>query len=449
MDISTKKVDVNILKLTANIKESDYVSAVENALLDYRKKMTLPGFRAGKVPMSLVKKKYELAIRVEEINKLLSNSIQKYILDEKMSILGNPLPIENKIDFLNEIDYQFEFEIGLQPKINLSSAEKLKSDYWVIKPEKKEIDDHIFSLQKRYGSVQSFDKIEQGDMLSVVLQELESDNKPKADGVVSETSMLVDKIEDKKIRNKFFKLKKSDTIVVDLHKTFVNEADLLSMLKISKDKLNEINSDFSCTIKDVTRLTPAKINLELFKKVYPDKVIKNSKEFNTAVKTELSDRYLIESDRKFFNDSSQIFLDKIKIDFPEKFLKKWLKTNIKKEFTEEEFEREYQNYLKYLSWQLIENTICTENNIKVTDDKLKDFAKKNVLQQMKNYGAVNLGDKEIDGIVSNILKNEKEAEKMMNEVILIELVAYFKSKMKVNKKSTTLNEFIKLANKQA
>ena len=144
-----------------------------------------------------------------------------------------------------------------------------------------------------------------------------------------------------------------------------------------------------------------------------------------------------------------MFLDKIKIDFPEKFLKKWLKTNIKKEFTEKDFETEYQNYLKYLSWQLIENTICTENDIKVTDDKLKDFTKKNVLQQMKNYGAVNIGDKEIDGIVSNILKNEKEAEKMMNEVVLIELVAYFKSKMKVNKKSITLNEFIKLANKQA
>ncbi|MAQ69484.1 MAG: hypothetical protein CMD23_00110 [Flavobacteriales bacterium] len=448
MDIIKKKIDVNTLKLTANVKEGDYVSVVENALLDYRKKMTLPGFRAGKVPMSLVKKKYELAIRVEEINKLLSSSIQTYISDQKMSILGNPLPIETKIDFLNETDYQFEFEIGLQPKIDLSSAEKLKSDYWLIKPEKKEIEEYTLSLQKRYGSVQSFDKIDQGDMLSVVLKELESDNNPKVDGVVSETSILVDKIEDKKIRNQFFKLKKSETIILDLHKTFVNEADVLSMLKISKEKFNQINSSFSCTIKDITRLIPAKINSELFKKVYPDQVIKNLKEFQAAIKTELIDRYVIESDRKFFNDSSQIFLDKIKIDFPEKFLKKWLKTNIKKQFTEEEFEKEYQNYLKYLSWQLIENTICIENNIKVTDDKLKDFAKKNVLQQMKNYGSVNLGDKEIDGIVTNILKNEKEAEKMMNEVILIELVAYFKSKMKVSKKSTTLNEFIKLANQQ-
>ena len=159
-------------------------------------------------------------------------------------------------------------------------------------------------------------------------------------------------------------------------------------------------------------------------------------------------QYIVESDRKLFNDASNLFMKKIKINFPDDFLKKWLKTNIKKEFTEAEFETEYLNYLKYLSWQLIENTICLENNIKITNEKLEEFTKDYVLRQMKAYGNINMGNKEIEGVVHNILKNKKESEKMMNEVILIELVEYFKSKMKLIKKSVSLNEFIKLANNQ-
>jgi len=157
---------------------------------------------------------------------------------------------------------------------------------------------------------------------------------------------------------------------------------------------------------------------------------------------------LKESDRKLFNDCSLLFVDKIKLDLPKDFLKKWLKSNIKKEFKESDFEKEYNNYLKYISWQLIENQICKENDIKVSNEQLRSFTKSNVLQQMKNYGSVNIGDKEIDGIVTNILKNEKEAEKMMNEIIINEITTYFKNKMKLTKKTTTLNEFIKLANNQ-
>ena len=393
MNITKKKIDVNTLKLIANVKETDYATSVESTLLDHRKKMTIPGFRPGKVPMNLVKKKYELAIRVEEINKILSSSLQKYISENKISILGNPMPVENKIDFINNTEYTFEFEVGLQPEINLSIAEKSKVDYLVIKPEKKEIDEHILSLQKRYGSVKSFDVMQNGDMINVSLQELDDDDTPKKDGVISETSMLIDKIEDKNIKNKVLKLKKLETTSFVITQAFTNSTDLISMLKISKEKFDSINPNFMCTIKDISRLIPSEINSDFFKKAYPDKDIKNKKELKSIITDELSDRYLKESDRKFFNDSSRIFIEKIKIEFPLKFLKKWLKNNIKKEFVESEFEKEYDNYLKYLSWQLIENAICKENNIKVTNDKLKEFAKQNVLQQMKNYGGVNIADK--------------------------------------------------------
>ena len=203
MDITQAKLSVNTLKLTVHVKESDYESSVGTSLLNYRKKMTVPGFRQGKVPMSLVKKKYELSVRVEEINKLLSSSIQNYIGDNKISILGNPLPIESEVDFINNRDYSFEFEIGLQPSINISSVEKSKIDYYLIKPEKKEIQSHLLSLQKRYGSVKSFDTIKSGDMLNISLKELTKDNKPKTDGLSVETSILTDKIDDKKTQNKF------------------------------------------------------------------------------------------------------------------------------------------------------------------------------------------------------------------------------------------------------
>ena len=448
MKITQKKIDTNTLLLSAKISQDDYSSSVNKSLGDYQKKMNVPGFRVGKVPMGLVKKKYELAIRVEEINKILSNGIQKYISEKEISILGNPLPIENKVDFVNDSEYDFEFELGIQPQVDLSKAENAKIDFFVIKPEKKEIEDHQLSLQKRFGSVQSFEKMKDGDMLNVVLVQLDKNDKPLEKGINVTTSMLVDKVEDKSLRLKFLKLKKSSSIVFELSKAFSNPVDIASMLKISKEEVANLDSQFSCQINDISRLVPAKLNDELFKKSYPSKVIKTEKEFKSTIKEELSAKYIKESDRKFFNDCSSHLMKKIKLDFPEKFLKKWLKNNIKKEFTEKEFDKEYENYLKYLSWQLIENAICTKHDIKVTNDKLKSFTKAYVIQQMQSYGNIQMGNKEIDGIVDNVLKNQKESEKMMNEVIIIELVQHFKSKMKMVKKSVSLNEFIKLANNQ-
>jgi len=448
MKITDKKLKNNTIQLSIHVKENDYVSVVETTLLGHRKKMNLPGFRVGKVPMSLVRKKYELAIRVEEINKLLSQAIQKWITDKKISILGHPLPMENQIDFVNNTEYIFEFELGLQPKIDISKVEKSKIDFFVIKADKTQVEEHVATLQKRYGTVKSFDKIKDGDMLNIFLQELNEKNEPKEMGVTSTTSVLVDKIEDKIIKNKILKLSKKDGLKIELKKAFPNITDLASMLKISKEEIENLNLHFLCEIKDVTRLIPATLNLDFFKKCYPAENIKTIKDLKKVIKKELEAQYVAESDRKLFNDASNLFMKKIKINFPEDFLKKWLKTNIKKEFTEAEFDTEYLNYLKYLSWQLIENTICVENDIKITNEKLEEFTKDYVLRQMKAYGNINMGNKEIDGIVHNVLKNKKESEKMMNEVILIELVAYFKSKMKLIKKSVSLNEFIKLANNQ-
>tara|TARA_B100001250_G_C19770492_1_gene776927 strand:- start:321 stop:1670 length:1350 start_codon:yes stop_codon:yes gene_type:complete len=448
MNITQKEIAVNTLILSVKMQQSDYIDAVESSLLDYRKKINMPGFRAGKVPMSIVKKKYELAVKVEEINKILSSSVQKYISDKKLSILGNPMPLESNIDFIQEVDYVFDFELGLQPKIDLSKVEKYKLDYYVIQPDKKQIDEHILSLQKRYGNVKSFETMQDGDMITVFFQQLNKDKSINKDGVATTTTVLVDKIEDSGIKKKILKLKKFEKISFLLNKAFTNMADLASMLKISKDEAQAVKSEFSCEIKDIQRLVPSELDVDFFKKSFPEKEIKTQKSFQSEVKSQLIEAYSKESDRKLFNDGSQLFLNKIKIDFPEKFLKKWLKSNVKKEFNSVEFEQEYNSYLKYLSWQLIENTICLENNIKIDNDKLRSFTKSKVLEQMKSYGSVNIGDKEIEGIVDSILKNQKESDKMMNEIVLLEIVGYFKTKIKVNKKDISFQDFIKLANNQ-
>ena len=447
MKIADKKKGKTTLLLEVNIKEKDYIDSVESSLVNYRKKMNLPGFRVGKVPMVLVKKKYQLPIKVEEINKLLSQSIQKYISEKKISILGGPMPVDQVIDFENNVDFIFEYELGLRPDVNLALAEKSKIDYWVIEPKIDQIKDHILSLQKRYGQIINPDSINAGDMLNVNLKEL-VDNKPKEGGVSNTTSLLLDKIEDDSVKKKFLKMKKSETIVFELKKSFSNQTDLASMLNISKEELGKIESNFSCEIQNISRLIPAEINAEFFKKVYPNKKIKTQKEFKSIIKSELSNNYLKDSDRKLFNDASLLFIEKIKLSFPEEFLKRWLKSNAKKEFSESEFNAEYKNYLKYLSWQLIENKICIENDIKITNERLIEFTKERVLEQMKSYGNVKMGDKEIDGIVSNILKNKQEAEKMTNELVVIELTAYFKNNMKLKRNSVSLDEFIKLANNQ-
>tara|TARA_B100000427_G_scaffold327646_1_gene338867 strand:- start:84 stop:1430 length:1347 start_codon:yes stop_codon:yes gene_type:complete len=447
MKITDKKIDNSNIILEIKIKESDYIDTVNSQLSDYQKKMTLPGFRVGKVPMGLVKKKYELSIKVEEINKLISHGIQKYITEKKISILGGPIPVDKAIDFKKDVDYIFEYELGLQPVLDLSLAEKSKLDYWLISPASKEVKDHITNITKRYGQVIHPEKIDSEDMLNVSFQELDNNN-PKKDGVSNTSSLLVDKISDTSIRKKFMKLKKSDSIIIPIHKAFSNKTDLASMLNISKESAESLNTDFSCTINNINRLVPAEINNDLFKKVYPEKTIKNKKDFEKYIKEELSQRYVKESDRKLFNDGSLLFMKKTKIELPHEFLKKWLKMNAKKEFQASEFEKEYKNYVKYLSWQLIENKICEENNIKITNEALHAFTKQHVLEQMKSYGNVQMDDKEIEGIVGNVLKNKQEAEKMTNELVLMELVKYFKNTMKIKTSTITLDEFIKLANNQ-
>ena len=429
------------------MEESDYRDIVDSRLLDYRKRVNIPGFRVGKVPMGLIKKRYELPIRIEEINKILSSQLQDFISKNKISIIGGPMPVDTKIDFEKEVDYVFEYELGLQPEIDLSKVEKSKIDYWSIKPEATQIKEHIENLQKRFGKIENVNLIKEGDMLNVNLTELEGD-KTKVSGISNATSFLVDKIQDDSIKKKILKLKKSASINFNLRKAFTNIMDVSSMLNISKEEVEKIDSDFSCEITNISRLAPAELNSEFFKKAYPNKTIKSKKELNLIVQEELSMMYVKDSDRKLFNDASQLFMDKVKVDISESFLKKWLKSNLKKELSDSEFEKEYKNYVKYLSWQLIENKICTDNNIKITNEKLSNFTKDYVLKQMKSYGGVNMGDKEIDGIVENVLKNKKESEKMTNELIVIELVEYFKSKMKIKRNTISLAEFIKLANNQ-
>ena len=447
MKITHKSANKTDMILEIKMVESDYSKSVNESLVNYQKKMNMPGFRAGKVPMSIVKKKYELPIKIDEINKLLSDSIQNYISKNKILILGGPMPVEKAIDFENSTDYVFEYELGIQPTINLSKAENKKIDYWVIESKNKQITDHINSLTQRFGQVVNPDVIKKGDMLNVNFKQLEN-GVPMEDGIDHATSILVDKIDDDKLLKKFLKLKKSDTIVFNPNKAFSNKTDLASMLNVTKEKLQSIQSDFLCEVQNISRLEPAKLNKEFFKKVYPEIDIKTEKAFKVQVKKELDDAYIKESDRKLFNDASQFYIDKIKVDLPEEFLKRWLKNNAKKKFENDEFEKEYSNYLKYLSWQLIENKICQENNIKITKEDLASFAKNRVLNQMKSYGNVNLGDKEIEGIVSNILQNKQESEKMTNEIVMIRLAEYFKSKMKIKRNAVSLDEFIKLANNQ-
>tara|TARA_B100000902_G_scaffold399042_1_gene468102 strand:- start:741 stop:2087 length:1347 start_codon:yes stop_codon:yes gene_type:complete len=447
MKITEKKIGKTGLLLEAKVDYTDYGNALESSLQDYRKKVNIPGFRSGKVPMSLVKKKYELPVKVEEINKLLSNAIQKYITEKNISIIGGPIPVDNKIDFENSQDYTFEYELGLAPTIDLSKVEKIKVDSWVIEPSLKEVKEHIEGLAKRFGKVTQVEKMQKDDMLNVRFEELDGSTQ-KVGGISNSTSLLVNKIADKKIQDKFLKLKVNESIIISIHKAFTNHTDIASMLNISKEEADNIQSDFTCKINTINRLIPADLNKDFYKKVYPERDIKNEKDFKKVIKDELSSRYLKESDRKLFNDGSALLLEKTKVDLPEEFLKKWLKMNAKKEFLESEFEKEFENYLKYLSWQLIENKICEENSIKITNEKLSTFTKDHVLEQMKNYGSINMGNKEIDGIVTNILNNKQEADKMTNELVLIELVQYFKSTMKVKTNTVTLDEFIKLANNQ-
>ena len=447
MKLTQSKAKDLMATITVEVKGADYSERVEKVLKGYRKTAEVPGFRKGKTPMGIINKKYRTSVIVEEVNKMLQDELYKHITAEKVRVLGSPMPIDEKpIDWQNDEDFTFEYEVGLAPEFDVKITAKDKLNYYKIKADAKLVDGYCNDIAKRYGKMSNPEASVEGDLIFCTIEQLDVDGIVMDNGIKNDATVAMDYIADKKIKKQFVGVKTDDLITVNVMKAFTNHSDLGAMLNVDHAAIHNLTSEeFQFTVKNVNRLEPAELNVELFDKVYGPGAIKDEKEFKAKVKSEAEAQFVGESDRMLKNDVVTYFVDKLKLAMPNEFLKRWLVQTSEQPITMEMLETEYDMYAKSLQWQLIENKILENHSIKVTQDDVLAHTKVLISAQMKQYGQPEGDDKQLTDIATNILKNEEERKKVYDQIFDERTLAVYKENFKLTEKSVSYDEFVKLA----
>jgi trigger factor len=450
MKITQNNINDLQAELKVVITPEDYQEKVDKELKNYRKNAEIPGFRKGKVPMSVINKKYRIPVLVDQVNKLLQEDLYKYISSEKVKVLGSPMPKDSQqVDWENTSTFTFEFEIGLSPDLDVKITKKDKVKYYQIQADNKLVDNYANDIAKRYGAMSKPEISEEGDLVFCEIVQIDVDGNVMENGVRNEATVSMDFISDKKIKKQFIGVTEGDSFTVNVMKAFTNHTDLSSMLNITHDQLHDLSSeDFQFTVKNVSRIKPSEMNQELFEKVYGKDSVKTEKEFKERIKDEAERSFVPESDRMLKNDVVTYLIDKIKFDMPDEFLKRWLVHTSEKKVTLEQIESEYDMYSKSLRWQLIENNILENYNVKVSTEEVENHTKSLITMQMQQYGQPVPQEDKMNEIVSSILKKEDERKKIYDQLYDVKSLEVYKENFKLTEKAISYDDFVKLASEK-
>lgn len=450
MKITQNNINDLQAELKVVITPEDYQEKVDKELKNYRKNAEIPGFRKGKVPMSVINKKYRIPVLVDQVNKLLQEDLYKYISSEKVKVLGSPMPKDSQqVDWENTSTFTFEFEIGLSPDLDIKITKKDKVKYYQIQADNKLVDNYANDIAKRYGAMSKPEISEEGDLVFCEIVQIDVDGNVMENGVRNEATVSMDFISDKKIKKQFIGVTEGESFIVNVMKAFTNHTDLSSMLNITHDQLHDLSSeDFQFTVKNVSRIKPSEMNQELFEKVYGKDSVKTEKEFKERIKDEAERSFVPESDRMLKNDVVTYLIDKIKFDMPDEFLKRWLVHTSEKKVTLEQIESEYDMYSKSLRWQLIENNILENYNVKVSTEEVENHTKSLITMQMQQYGQPVPQEDKMNEIVASILKKEDERKKIYDQLYDVKSLEVYKENFKLTEKAISYDDFVKLASEK-
>lgn len=444
MNISKENIDSLNAVVKIELTAADYQTQVNAKLANYRKTTDMPGFRKGKVPMGVINKRYAIPVKVEEINKMLSDSLTKYIIQEKLDILGNPLPKDGfHINWEKQEDFTFEYEVGLAPVFEVKLSKKNKLDYYVIKADEAMIDKYAVDIAKRYGKMSSPEKVEEKDLVYGTFLELDEEGKEIETGLSNQASISLETLKIKKLKAEFIGSSKGKIITIDPNKSFVKDTDVASLLGVEKEAFEAITSKFSFTINNISRMAPAELNAALFDKMYGEGTIKTEKEFRAKIANEAEAMFVAESDRKFQNDSVEYLLEKTVFELPEEFLKKWMQTVSETPITLSEVEDQFVGYKTSLRWQIIENRIAKENKLGVTREEAIAETKKMIGAQMAQYGQALPEEEMLEQYANQILANKEEEKKIYDRAFASKMTAFFKESFNMNEKEISYKEFMK------
>ena len=437
MNITKENIDALNAIVKVDIATEDYQDNVQKVLSNYRKNANIPGFRKGHVPMGMIKKQYGKSVLIDEVNKLLQESLNKFLVEEKLDILGNPLPKVNE-DFNWDADqFSFEFELGLAPQFDVAVEGKNKiTEYNIIATEDL-IEEEVRNLQTRYGKMSSLEEVtaEANITGTFVNEEKEIDKKG--------TFSIAD-LKGKKNEKLLLGAKKGDVVELPTKNLFEKEFKLPQVLGVTPEEAKELNIKLTLTIEEITKTEPADLEKELFDKLFTDGSVNSVTELKEKIKEDAEKQFQQQADQQLLNAITEHFIDNVKFDLPTEFLKKWLQTAGEKQLTPDEAKAEFEKSEKGLRYQLIEGKIMSENDIKVEYAELVEYAKGFIRSQMAQFGQLNPEEKELDEIAARILTNKDEAQKLQAQLISQKLLTFFKKNMKFNKtKEVSYEDFIK------
>ena len=436
MNISREQVDALNAVVTVAISKKDYADNVEKVLADYRKNANIPGFRKGQVPMSLIQKQYGKAVLVDEVNKLLQSSLNDYLVEEKLDILGNPLPKITEDFNWDKDDFTFEFELGLAPEFSVDLAAKSKVTKFEIVADDKMLDEQVERIQKQYGKMIPQDKVSEDDNIRGTFTNEEK-------GINNSTVITLDIFNDKKVTKKFIGKKVGDVVSLDTKGLFDDDHKLMDYLKVDHDDVHGLDIEVAFTIEEINAIEKAELNQELFDKLFGEGVVTSVEEVKAKIKEDAEAQFAQQADQKFLNDVIENLIETTKFELPSTFLKKWIQTVGENPLSTEQAEEEYAKSEKGLRYQLIENKIIADNNLQIQFEDLKAHTAGLIKQQMAQFGQLNPSDEEVEGIVARVLSNQEEVKRLSEQVMSEKMLDLFKEKVNAKAKKVNYQEFIK------
>ena len=434
--------------MTITVEEADFKENVEKTLKNYRKKANIPGFRPGQVPMGMVRRQVGTSVKVDEINKLVGQEIYKYVQENKIQMLGDPLPSDKQqpVDVEKDAPYTFVFDIAVAPEFEIKLNGHDKVDYYTIKVDDKLIDQQVEMYASRSGHYDKVEKYEDNDMLKGDLRELDADGNTKEGGITVEAAIMLPnyiKVDDQK---KLFEgCKLGDIITFNPKKAYPeNNGEISSLLKISREEAENITADFSFQITEISRYVKADVNQELFDQVFGKDVVKDEKEFRERIAEGLKAQFAVDSDFRFIYDLRAHCEKKVgKLTYPDALLKRIMLQN-NKDKGEDFVEKNYDLSVKELTWHLIKEQLVRDNNIKVEDADIKEAAKEAARAQFAQYGMNNVPDEYLENYANDMLKKKEYVDNLVDRSIDRKLTEVMKGVVKLNPKEVTLDEFNKM-----
>jgi trigger factor len=448
MNVTRQEVNAQTALLTVQVSPEDYQGKVTASLEKYRKQAKIPGFRPGKVPMALVQKQYGKSVLAEEMNKLVSEALYKHVEENKLEILGNPIPKEDtevKGDFENPADFEFTYEIGYKPAINLELGAKSKFDYVKVKIDDTLLDKQIDDLRRRYGKLVSADKVGETDMILGQFVELNEDGSIKEGGVMHSSTTSMEFIEDAAVKASLVGKAIGDKVTVSASALTRGDKDKAAMLGVTEEELANHSDSYQLTINDIKQMELAELNQDLFDKLFGPGAIDSEKALRARIASDLDQMFANDSDRLLTREVYRELVDKTPVALPDEFLKRWIRLSNDKPITQEQVNEDYDNYAKDLKWQLIQGHIFKSNDIQLDHQEAIEFTKGLLANQYAQYGLPAPEEPELTAQASKALANREEANRIYDMLAEAKLTTYFKSTVKLNNKEVSYDDFVAMA----